>query len=237
MDSALQQEPLNPQTSVTGSVPSRAEAPAGDCTVAHEDEACVVLVKPAGQLSVPGRGALAPGSLAEQAQAHWPDARVVHRLDMATSGLLLFARGLGWQREFSRLFADRAVDKSYLAVVQGEVAADTGEIDLPLAADWPNRPLQKVDHTTGKASLTRWQVLQRDPQGRWTRLALQPVTGRTHQLRVHLQAIGHPVLGDALYNPTQAAAQSPRLLLHAESLALTHPLSRARLELRAQAPF
>ena len=205
--------------------------------VAHVDEACVVLVKPAGQLSVPGKGALAQGSLAQLAQACWPDACVVHRLDMATSGLLLFARGLHWQRQFSRLFAERQLEKHYVAIVQGAVDGNAGQINLPLAADWPRRPLQKVDTLQGKPSLTHWRVLERGPQSAWTRLALQPVTGRTHQLRVHLHAIGHPILGDALYNPGEAAAQAPRLLLHAESLSLDHPQTGERLQLNAPSPF
>jgi tRNA pseudouridine32 synthase/23S rRNA pseudouridine746 synthase len=205
--------------------------------VVHEDEACAVVLKPAGLLSVPGRGALAAGSLAEQVQQRWPEARVVHRLDMATSGLLLFARGLHWQRVFSRLFAERAIEKHYVAIVRGDPAAEAGEIALPLAADWPNRPRQHVDLSKGKPARTRWQVLARDPAGTRTRLALQPLTGRTHQLRVHLAEIGHPILGDALYSPDSAAAEAPRLMLHAQGLAFVHPLHGVRLQLHAPAPF
>jgi tRNA pseudouridine32 synthase/23S rRNA pseudouridine746 synthase len=206
----------------------------------HEDGACVVVDKAVGQLSVPGRGVLAEGSVAERVQACWPDAKVVHRLDMATSGLLLFARGLDHQRAFSRMFAQRAVAKSYAAVVRGQLGSapgDRGEIALPLAADWPNRPRQKVDVLNGKPCLTHWQVLAHGLAAGWTRLALNPVTGRSHQLRVHLLAIGHPILGDALYCPDQATAEAPRLMLHAESLAFVHPVHGTTLALHAPAPF
>ena len=203
----------------------------------HEDEACAVVLKPAGLLSVPGRGALAAGSLTDQVQKRWPEALVVHRLDMATSGLLLFARGPHWQRVFSRLFAERAIDKHYVAIVRGDLEADEGEIALPLAADWPNRPRQRVDLLKGKPARTRWQVLARDPAGAWTRLALQPLTGRTHQLRLHLAAIGHPILGDALYSPDTAAAEAPRLMLHAQGLGFVHPIHGSRVQLHAAAPF
>ncbi len=194
--------------------------------------------KPAGQLSVPGRGPLAEGSVTGWVQARWPEARIVHRLDMATSGLLLFARGLDWQRRYSAMFAERRVDKHYVALVHGllgEAAGDEGEIDLPLSVDWPNRPRQQVDHTTGRPSLTHWAVAAQDPAGHTTRLLLRPHTGRTHQLRVHLQAIGHPILGDALYGPTPPAA--PRLMLHAERLAFMHPSRGEWTALRSTAPF
>jgi tRNA pseudouridine32 synthase/23S rRNA pseudouridine746 synthase len=145
---------------------------------------------------------------------------VVHRLDMATSGLVVFGRGAAAQRALSIAFADRGVHKRYEAVVAGLVAHDSGEINLPLAADWPNRPRQQVDHATGKPSLTRWQVLARNEAAGTTRLALTPVTGRTHQLRVHLAAIGHAIVGDALYASPAWAQAAPRLLLHACALGL-----------------
>lgn len=206
----------------------------------HADDALLVVLKPAGQLSVPGKGALAEGSLAGQVQARWPDAKVVHRLDMATSGLLLFGRGVAWQRVLSRMFAERQVAKRYVAVVHGRLGHQvgaSGEIDLPLAADWPHRPRQHVDAAHGKPSLTRWQVLAHDPAGAWTRAALSPVTGRSHQLRVHLLAIGHPILGDALYGVGMAASASPRMLLHAESLSFRHPATGNALTVFAPAPF
>ncbi len=204
------------------------------------DDACVVVDKPSGLLSVPGRGPDKQDCLARRVQAIWPEAQVVHRLDMGTSGLWLMARGPDMQRAFSRAFEQHTVDKRYVAVVAGRVAppqtADGwGEIDLPLAADWPRRPLQKVDATQGRPSLTRWRVLHAEDDR--TRLELAPVTGRTHQLRVHLQAIGHPILGDALYAPPDVQAMAPRLLLHACALDLAHPARDAVLALRCDPPF
>lgn len=203
----------------------------------HIDTTCCVMNKPAGLPSVPGRGELALGSLSQQVQQRLPDARVVHRLDMATSGVILLARGSTWQRAYSQLFADRAVQKNYVAVVQGLMTEDSGEINLPLIADWPNRPQQKVDHVLGKPSLTHYRVLARDEVLLQTRVALQPVTGRSHQLRVHLLAIGHPVVGDGLYAPPPVQQRSHRLLLHAEQLALTHPQTGEPMEWRAAPPF
>jgi tRNA pseudouridine32 synthase/23S rRNA pseudouridine746 synthase len=194
-----------------------------------------VLDKPAGLLAVPGRGEDKQDSLSLRAQRLWPDARVVHRLDMATSGLFLMARGLAMQRLLSRAFEQRAVAKRYEAMVHGALDGGEGEIALPLLADWPNRPLQKVDLAQGRPSVTRWRVLATGPQT--TRLALEPVTGRTHQLRVHLQAIGHPILGDALYAPPAVQAMAPRLLLHATALQLTHPATGEPLALASAAPF
>lgn len=185
----------------------------------HADDRLLVLDKPAGLLAVPGRGPAGADSLATRVLARWPDARVVHRLDMATSGLLLFGRGAAVQRALSIAFAERRVAKRYQAVVAGLLADDSGEINLPLAADWPNRPRQQVSLALGKPSCTRWTVLARDAATGTSRLALQPITGRSHQLRLHLAAIGHAILGDALYAPPGPAAAAARLLLHAERLA------------------
>lgn len=206
----------------------------------HADAQVLAFDKPAGLLSVPGRGPDKQDSLATRALAQWPDARVVHRLDMATSGVIVLARGLAVQRALGAAFADRHAVKRYEAIVDGWPMADSGTIDLPLGADWPNRPRQQVDRVTGKPSLTHWRVLDRSrgPDGApCARLALTPVTGRSHQLRVHLQAIGHPILGDTLYAPPAAARASPRLLLHAASLTLPHPLDGRRLHLQAECPF
>ena len=203
-------------------------------TPLHEDEALLAFDKPAGLLAVPGRGPGKQDCLAARVLACWPDALVVHRLDQATSGLMLFARGADMQRRLSRDFAARHIHKHYVALVARTLAAESGTIDLPLAADWPNRPRQQVDAVRGKPSLTHWQVLQRAAEH--TRLALQPLTGRTHQLRVHLAAIGHPILGDALYGDAAASA-SPRLMLHAAALQLDHPLHGTRLELHCAPPF
>ena len=191
----------------------------------------------------------------------WPDALVVHRLDMATSGLVAFARGAGAQRRLSAAFAAREVEKRYAAVVYGhptpphDASADAdgwAEISLPLAADWPRRPRQRVaTEGGGKPSLTRWRVLAHDAVSATTRLELDPVTGRTHQLRVHLLAIGHPIVGDALYASDAGAARgpdddttpapidttAPRLLLHATRLAFAHPVSGVPLAFASDAPF
>lgn len=202
----------------------------------HEDEHLVVLDKPAGLLAVPGRGEQGRHNLWALANACWPGLQVVHRLDMATSGLIAFARHAAAQRALSITFAERRVDKGYEAVVHGVPDHDDGEIDLPLAADWPRRPRQQVDFERGKASQTRWQVLARDRQRCTTRLLLRPLTGRSHQLRVHLAAIGHPIVGDALYGPADDPA--PRLMLHACRLALDHPAQAGtRLEWVSPAPF
>lgn len=185
----------------------------------HLDDRLLVADKPAGLLCVPGRGPERADCLAARVQATCPDALVVHRLDMGTSGLVVFGRGAEMQRALSIAFAERRMHKRYEAVVAGLPADDAGEIDLPLAADWPRRPRQQVSHELGKPSLTRWQLLSRDAAGGTSRLALMPVTGRSHQLRVHLSAIGHPILGDELYAPPEWATASPRLLLHASHLA------------------
>lgn len=196
----------------------------------HEDPYFVVVDKPAGLLSVPGRGTDKQDCLARRVAQHYADAQVVHRLDMGTSGLWLAARGAAMQRALSIAFAQRRVDKRYQAVVDGLVAAPDsddgwGLIDLPLAADWPNRPRQVVDRARGKPSQTRWRVLSRDRVAGTSRLELAPLTGRSHQIRVHLQALGHPILGDALYAPPEVQARAPRLLLHASELAFAHPVT------------
>ncbi|WP_235835035.1 RluA family pseudouridine synthase [Piscinibacter terrae] len=205
-------------------------------SLVYADDAMVAVDKPAGMLSVPGRGEHKRDCAALRVAQRWPNALIVHRLDMGTSGLLVFARGAQAQRTMSMSFAGRSVHKRYEAVVQGLVAQDEGEIDLPLIADWPNRPLQKVDHDIGKPSLTRWQVMSRDEASGRTRLSLEPVTGRSHQLRVHLMSIGHPIVGDELYDPVRAA-ESTRMLLHACELRLPHPVSGQDLMLQSTVPF
>ena len=199
------------------------------------DDSLLVVNKPAGMLSVPGRGADLQDCMAARVQAEVPDALVVHRLDMATSGLLVFARGKAAQRRLSHAFAQREVEKRYVAVVAGRVLADAGEIDLPLITDWPNRPRQKVDLSVGKPSVTRYRVIRRTDGD--TRLELEPVTGRSHQLRVHLLALGHPILGDALYAPADVVASADRLMLHARSLAFAHPVHGEMLSFDSEVPF
>ncbi|MFO7543249.1 MAG: RluA family pseudouridine synthase [Thiobacillus sp.] len=206
----------------------------------YVDDTLVVLDKPNRLLAVPGRGADKQDCLSARVQAAYPDALVVHRLDMATSGLMVMARGPTAQRVLSKAFAAREVSKRYLAVVAGRLEApeeEWGVIDLPILADWPNRPLRRIDHQTGKPSVTRWRVLAHDTTGPSTRLELEPVTGRSHQLRVHLRELGHPILGDALYAPPEVQAQASRLLLHARSLRFVHPVTGATLAFECSAPF
>ncbi len=251
----------------------------------HADGHLLVLNKPSGLLAVPGRGPDKQDCLSTRVQAEYPDALIVHRLDMDTSGLLIMARGPEMQRQLSMAFAARQVKKRYIAVVAGHLPPpDTpdgwGLIDLPLIVDWPNRPRSIVDHELGKPSQTRWRVLQALPsppgpsphageraggmnspplppgegggegsdlQGRkqsandipvpTTRLELDPLTGRSHQLRVHLQALGHPILGDPLYAPPAVLTAAGRLLLHASRLAFAHPVTGADLHFESPPPF
>ena len=199
----------------------------------HQDDFLLVVNKPAGMLAVPGRGADKQDCLSASVRRLFPDTLIVHRLDMATSGLMVFARGLGMQRRLSRLFQDRKVDKRYVALVTGKMGQEAGEIAWPLIADWPNRPRQKVDHMNGKPALTRFRVLSYDKLTDITRLELQPVTGRTHQLRVHLMSFGHAIMGDLLYQGPAAS----RLMLHASALDFAHPVSGVPMELRSNTPF
>ena len=212
-----------------------------DLQILHADESLVVAVKPAGQLSVPGRGADRQDCLAARVQARFADALVVHRLDMATSGLMVFGRGIEAQRRLGRSFAERQASKRYIAIVDGCPPDSAGTIDLPLGADWPNRPRQQVDRVHGRPSLTHYRrasaptSASERPGG--TRLELEPVTGRAHQLRVHLLAIGHPILGDALYAPADVLAMADRLMLHAQRLVLPHPATGRPVAFEAVSPF
>jgi tRNA pseudouridine32 synthase / 23S rRNA pseudouridine746 synthase len=196
-------------------------------SIVYADAHLVVVNKPPGLLAVPGRGAGKQDCASLQVQQLYANALIVHRLDQATSGLMLLARGAAVQRALGSLFESRAVRKDYVAVVHGLVRNDSGTIELPIAADWPARPRQKIDHTIGKPALTHYQVLSRSSADNTTRLALQPHTGRTHQLRVHLQAIGHAIVGDTLYGPAEECpgTKATRLLLHAARLALVHPVT------------
>ena len=204
-----------------------------DFQLLHADEALIVVDKPAGLLAVPGRGDAGRDCLSARVQQMHADALIVHRLDQATSGLMLFALGVNMQRALSMAFESRSVHKRYVAIVAGCIHGDEGEINAPLAADWPNRPRQQVNVERGKASLTRWRVLERGDN--WTRLDLEPVTGRTHQLRVHLMSIGHPIIGDRLYDAPLDDAQ--RLMLHAARLELPHPLHQRACLFESAVPF
>jgi tRNA pseudouridine32 synthase/23S rRNA pseudouridine746 synthase len=209
--------------------------------ILYEDAHLLVLNKPSGLLSVPGRGDDKQDCLSARVQRRYPDALIVHRLDMQTSGLLAMARGIEAQRAINLAFEHRRVHKRYQAVVDGiarvEGPGEWGTIDLPLELDWPNRPKHIVDYTNGRPSVTRWRVLSPDPERNGTRLELEPVTGRSHQLRVHLQAIGHPILGDDLYASAEAIARANRLLLHACELNLPHPATGEVMSFRSPPPF
>ena len=218
-------------------------------SLVFEDPHLLVLDKPSGLLAVPGRGPDKMDCLSVRVQAIWPDALVVHRLDMATSGLVVMARGLEAQRRLSLAFEKRLVFKRYQAIVTGELPNPQpgngwNTIDLPLLLDWPNRPRSTVNHQNGKPSVTHWRLAGAETPnapaadaGITTRVELEPVTGRSHQLRVHLQAIGHPILGDALYADPSHASAADRLMLHAQTLAFPHPAADETLCFESTCPF
>lgn len=210
------------------------DPPQDPLDIVHRDHMLLGVAKPSGLLSVPGRGAHLADCLLTRVQRAVPEALLVHRLDRDTSGVMVFALDRGAQRNLGLQFERRHARKSYVARVWGDPEEDRGRIDLPLALDWPNRPLHRVDHEAGKPALTEWTVLSRD--GETTRLRLSPLTGRSHQLRVHMQAIGHPILGDPFY-ATGPALDAPRLMLHAERLGLRHPDGGAPIELFSPCPF
>jgi tRNA pseudouridine32 synthase/23S rRNA pseudouridine746 synthase len=215
-----------------------------DIAVVYADDALVVLNKPAGLLSVPGRGDDKQDCLSARVQQCFSDACIVHRLDMATSGLLVMARGALAQRTMNAAFASRTVHKRYQAIVDGTLRSDHSEtsehwntIDLPIHLDWENRPRRVINALQGKPSSTRWRTLSIDSQQQTTRVELEPVTGRSHQLRVHLLAINHPILGDALYAPEPVSHKSARLLLHATEIELPHPLRQTLMRFTSLPPF
>ena len=206
-------------------------------TLLYADAQLIVVDKPTRLLSVPGRGENKQDCLIARVQREFADALIVHRLDFDTSGLVVLARGKAMHRRLSIAFQERAVDKRYLAVIEGKLMAAKGEVNLPLLVDWPNRPLHKVDFDNGKPSLTRFRQLAYDAATHSSRIELIPETGRTHQLRVHMQALGHVILGDPLYAEAAVRAKADRLLLHAEFLAFAHPEDGRRLEFSCPPPF
>lgn len=202
--------------------------------IIHEDHELLAVNKPAGLLSVPGKGPELADCLMARLEAVFPQVRLVHRLDRDTSGVMIFALTPHAQRHLGLQFENRQTRKIYVARVAGRLAPKTGSVDLPLIVDWPNRPLQKVDHETGKPALTDWRVLKASDAE--SRVQLFPKTGRSHQLRVHMLALGHPILGDPLYAP-DTADHYPRMMLHAEELRLRHPDGGAGVKFRVKAPF
>ncbi len=203
-------------------------------TILYEDAHLVVVDKPAGLLSVPGKLEGRSDCMIGRLQAARWDALLVHRLDCDTSGVMVFARTKQAQGFLGQEFEKRRAAKTYIARVKGEVAGEAGHIDLPIGSDWPNRPRQMIDHENGRPAQTDWQVIGR-AEGE-TRLRLSPLTGRSHQLRVHMLAMGHVILGDPIYDVAGANAW-PRLMLHAETLALHHPQGGERVHFAAPCPF
>ncbi len=203
-------------------------------TVLHEDAEVLLVDKPAGLLSVPGKGPHLADCLLARVQAMFADALLVHRLDRDTSGVMIFARTPHAQRHLGLQFEKRMTRKTYVARVWGVPLEKTGTVDLPLIVDWPNRPRQMVCHETGKSAQTEWRVVKDD--GQTARVRLHPYTGRSHQLRVHMLALGHPILGDPFY-ATGPARDYPRLMLHSEELRFKHPQGGRSMKVRATAPF
>ncbi|MEQ1899991.1 MAG: RluA family pseudouridine synthase [Devosia sp.] len=206
--------------------------------IVHEDERLIVCNKPSGLLTVPGKDPSLADCLETRVQERYrqyPQAKVVHRLDKDTSGLLLLAFDKAALGMLGSQFEHRKIDKYYVARVAGKMAGESGLVDLPLATDWENKPRQRVDHENGRPSQTQWEVLGREDGV--TRVKLIPLTGRTHQLRVHMLEIGHPILGDSFYAPEAVMRAAGRLQLHAEGLSFAHPDDRRKIELVAPAPF
>lgn len=205
--------------------------------ILYQDQDILLVNKPSGLLSVPGRHPANKDCVISRVQENYSDARIVHRLDMDTSGIMVLARNADSHRQLSRQFEHREITKQYIADVYGELQHDSGSVDLPIMTDWPNRPLQKIDHQHGKKALTHYQVLERNTELHSSRLLLKPVTGRSHQLRIHLAEIGHPILGCDFYAHEQALAMSPRLLLHAQQLCFKHPVSDEQIVGDCPSPF
>ncbi|MEZ9236511.1 bifunctional tRNA pseudouridine(32) synthase/23S rRNA pseudouridine(746) synthase RluA [Shewanella sp. 10N.286.52.A9] len=203
--------------------------------IIHEDKDIIVLNKPSGLLSIPGREAQYHDSIYSRVLEKHPNAQIVHRLDMATSGVIVVALRRNAERELKRQFRDRETAKTYYARVAGHVNPAIKQVDYPLICDWPNRPKQKVDHKLGKPSLTYVEVISYAKQS--TLVKLTPITGRSHQLRIHMMAIGHVILGDGFYADPLAKRLSTRLLLHATELSFNHPYHQQALTFKAEVPF
>lgn len=203
--------------------------------ILYQDEHIIAVNKPSGLLSVPGKAPEHNDSIMSRIKADFPNAECVHRLDMATSGVIVVALNKEAERELKRQFREREPKKTYIARVWGHVEKEEGLVDLPLICDWPNRPKQKACHETGKAAQTFYEVLEYEENA--TRVKLSPITGRSHQLRVHMLALGHPILGDRFYAHPQARAMAPRLQLHAQELFITHPAFRSPIHFECLADF
>lgn len=208
--------------------------PQDPLVILHEDAEVLLVDKPAGLLSVPGKGEHLADCLLARIQTAFPQALLVHRLDRDTSGVMIFAMTPYAQRHLGLQFEKRMTRKTYVARIWGVPEEKSGLIDLPLIVDWPNRPLQMVCHETGKSAQTEWKLVKTD--GLTSRVRLSPKTGRSHQLRVHMLALGHPILGDPFY-ATGPARDYPRMMLHSEELRFKHPQGGRSIKIRAKAPF
>lgn len=203
----------------------------------YKDDYILIVDKPSGLLSVPGRGEEKQDCLISRVQEVYPDALIVHRLDMSTSGLIVLALDADTHRLLSKQFAEREVSKQYTAVVIGKLEEPSGLIDEPMICDWPNRPRQMIDYEKGKPAQTRYEVIEYTPENNTSRLRLTPITGRTHQLRLHCHSIGHAILGDRLYAKEDVINKADRLLLHATVLSFAHPVTAETVTITSQAPF
>ncbi|TQF66876.1 bifunctional tRNA pseudouridine(32) synthase/23S rRNA pseudouridine(746) synthase RluA [Pseudoalteromonas luteoviolacea] len=203
--------------------------------ILYQDDHMLVINKPSGLLTVPGKDPKHADSAINRINRVYPSAKIVHRLDMATSGVLCLAMHKEAHRFLSIQFQDRLTKKRYVARVHGKLTQSHGSVDLPLICDWPNRPKQKVCHESGKPSLTHFEVIEHEAQA--TRVSLTPITGRSHQLRVHMQSLGHVILGDRLYAQGEALAAASRLQLHAQMLQICHPISGEMMHFEAPDPF
>ena len=228
-------KPRRPQGSPPSLIPDfDYDPPPGKPVILHEDRHILVVDKPAGLLSVPGKLEGRQDCLISRLQAERWDALLVHRLDCDTSGVMIFARTKQAQGFLGQEFEQRRAKKSYVARVKGTIPEDSGHVDLPLGADWPNRPRQMVDHENGRPAQTDWEVVDRGEAE--TRVRMFPLTGRSHQLRVHMLALGHPILGDQIYAP-ETLSTNARLMLHAETLGLHHPDTKEWISFAAPTPF
>jgi len=205
--------------------------------IIYLDKHLIVVNKPCGLLSVPGRGEDKQDCLLSRVNLQYPSALIVHRLDMSTSGIILLALNTAVHKQLSELFSSRKMNKKYIAVVDGQIDPVEGQIQQALICDWPNRPRQKIDHINGKASCTKYRVIESDSDANRCRVELIPKTGRTHQLRVHMQYLGHAILGDELYGDSKAVNKSERLLLHASYLEFVHPVTNNNIILECPIPF
>lgn len=213
--------------------------------ILYQDDVLLAVNKPTGLLSVPGKGDDKQDCMLSRVQTQFPSALTIHRLDMPTSGILLFALDKPTQSHLSQRFADRTVKKTYTAIVQGKLAQTQGLIDQPLITDWPNRPRQKIDYTDGKPAQTHYELQkvftacekENSAYTGHSLVTLYPITGRSHQLRVHMSSLGHPILGDSLYGTQLSRSASPRLLLHASELKFNHPVTHKAINILCPAPF